>query len=470
MSTRSGRRYKCTMDGEKETSHWTTETTQRVVEVGLTEGKMGGDARAAGQQPALGEMMTIFQLLKEMECQRERAAAEEHARQREELERRELVAARELHRREREAEEERRLQATQHAESLRLMQRQVETLTGLVELGRAGLSERVEEPSRRCGGAERIKLARLTEGDDIEAYLTTFEHLMQVDEAEEATWALRLAPQLTGNAQRAYAAMRDSDALDYGKVKAAILKRYNISEETYRQRFRVARRKDRESYSELVVRLEDLGHKWMAGCTTLEEVMEKVLMEQLLTTMPNDLRIWVAERKPCTGAEASQLADDYIQAPRMGSGGGGMEKRMETRVCHKCGQEGHLACNCPRKDRSGNPTASGGPPKTSKFPERPPVKCYNCGKRGHISMNCPEKAGYCGTDGSRKPVTRKGLVEGVVVSDILLDTGCTQTMVRRDLVSSSKIIEGKQPLSSVCTGTMSCTRLQTLQSRWRDWS
>ena len=31
-------------------------------------------------------------------------------------------------------EEERRLQVTQHAESLRLMQRQVETLTGPVEL------------------------------------------------------------------------------------------------------------------------------------------------------------------------------------------------------------------------------------------------------------------------------------------------------------------------------------------------
>ena len=71
--------------------------------------------------------MTIFQLLKEMECQSERAAAEEHARQREELERRELVEASELQRREREAEEERRLQATQHAESLRLMQRQVDT-------------------------------------------------------------------------------------------------------------------------------------------------------------------------------------------------------------------------------------------------------------------------------------------------------------------------------------------------------
>ena len=39
-------------------------------------------------------------------------------------------------------------------------------------------------------------------------------------------------------------------------------------------------------------------------------------------------------------------------------------------------------------------------------------------------MNCPEKAGYCVTDGSRRPVTRKGSVEGVAVGDILLDTGC----------------------------------------------
>ena len=66
-----------------------------------------------------------------------------------------------------------------------------------------------------------------------------------------------------------YAAMRDSDALDYDKVTAANLKRYNISEETYRQIFRVVTRKDKESYSELMVWLEDLGHKLMAGCKTV---------------------------------------------------------------------------------------------------------------------------------------------------------------------------------------------------------
>ena len=57
-------------------------------------------------------------------------------------------------------------------------------------------------------------------------------------------------------------------------------------------------------------------------------------------------------------------------------------------------------------------------------------------------MNCPEKAGHCVTDGSKRLVTRKGSVEGVAVGDILLNTGCTQTMVQRDLVGGTKIIEG----------------------------
>ena len=58
---------------------------------------------------------------------------------------------------------------------------------------------------------------------------------MQEYEIEPNRWALKLAPQLTGKAQQAYAAMEQTAAIKYEEVKAAILRRYEINEETYQQ-------------------------------------------------------------------------------------------------------------------------------------------------------------------------------------------------------------------------------------------
>ena len=73
------------------------------------------------------------------------------------------------------------------------------------------------------------------------------------------------------------------------------------------------------------------------------------------------------------------------------------------------------------------------------------MKCYNCGQWGHMSA-----ALFCGLE--QKPpaylrppsVRHSGQVEGTRVDLIVLDTGCSRTMVRRDLVPDNKIIEGMQ--------------------------
>ena len=65
---------------------------------------------------------------------------------------------------------------------------------------------------------------------------------------------------------------------------------------------------------EFAIRLHDLFTKWTAECTSVEEVAEKMVIEQLLNAMPSNLRIWVTERKPKSGQEAGMLADDYVQA------------------------------------------------------------------------------------------------------------------------------------------------------------
>ena len=56
-------------------------------------------------------------------------------------------------------------------------------------------------------------------------------------------WVFKVAPQLMGKAQQAYAAMSADDSCDYDQPKAAILRRYNINEEMYRVRFLAVTRK-----------------------------------------------------------------------------------------------------------------------------------------------------------------------------------------------------------------------------------
>ena len=104
-------------------------------------------------------------------------------------------------------------------------------------------------------GLESLKLTKLTETDDIEAFLTTFERAVEAHGVEREKRAAILAPQLTGKAQLAYAVMSNEDARDYDRVKATIFQCYDIYKETYCLRFRTVKPKENEMSVELVIRV-----------------------------------------------------------------------------------------------------------------------------------------------------------------------------------------------------------------------
>ena len=186
-------------------------------------------------------------------------------------------------RREQELADERRKREEEFAAERALMKEQLEALRRLVE--------RPESPRTASEVKDTLKLAKLGEEDDIEAYLTTFERMMAAYEVGKPRWTYKLAPQLSGKAQQAFAAMDRDKAGDYDEVKAAILRRYNINNGTYRQRFRGATRKVGESHRELVIRLQDAAQKWMKDCHTIEELREAIVVEQLLNRLPEDIRV-----------------------------------------------------------------------------------------------------------------------------------------------------------------------------------
>ena len=62
-----------------------------------------------------------------------------------------------------------------------------------------------------------------------------------------------------------------------------------------------------------LVGLQDLLRKLMAGCDTIQAVLKKIAIEQALSTLLAELRIWVSEQNHATSTEAGYMADNYLQ-------------------------------------------------------------------------------------------------------------------------------------------------------------
>ena len=321
----------------------------------------------------------------------------------EERERRERERAEERERMEKEREEERRRYAEESERRMQEMHRQMEHLQRLV-------AEKTTVRPR--DDIEPVKLTRLTEGDDIEAYLTTFERIMMAHEVSKERWSFKLAPQLTGRAQQAYAALPPDDAKSYEAVKVAILRRY---EETYRQRFRTLKPKEGESPQELMTRLRDLATRWTKESSSREALLDLIVKEQFLTVLPDDVRIAVIERQPKDGEEASQFAENYLQARSASIARKEAKRSVPTTKCPRCGEHGHWARDCtrsrntkgPRKDttrESGqdqSQTSSSHQGSRQRHSDKYVVRCSNCSEKGHVAFKCPKRSLYCGQSESR---------------------------------------------------------------------
>uniref|UniRef100_A0A803JM94 SCAN box domain-containing protein n=1 Tax=Xenopus tropicalis TaxID=8364 RepID=A0A803JM94_XENTR len=124
----------------------------------------------------------------------------------------------------------------------------------------------------------------------------------QQEVREHHQWVVRLAPYLTGKAQKAYSSL---NAQDYDYVKDAIFHRYELNVETFRQRFRAYRYSNfdgpREAYPER---------------KTGEQILEMIALEQFIEILPDKVKLWVQEHRPETSTKAISLAEDFLLARR----------------------------------------------------------------------------------------------------------------------------------------------------------
>jgi len=236
------------------------------------------------------------------------------------------------------------------------------------------------------------KLPVFVDGKDkIDSYLERFERYASSNEWDDDTWATKLSALLTGAALDVYTRMPRSDADDYGELKKALLKRYNYTEEGYRQRFRNCRPEQGETPSQFVERLSSYLEKWMELSSNEKEydnLRDLIVKEQFVNACSSDLATHLQEQETKDLSDLTKTAERYLVA-RNRNFAGKINKpplqRFEERrpadnsrdqqgqqwqpTCHLCNKRGHKAFEC-RSARSRFPPRNNGNASNFRGKER----------------------------------------------------------------------------------------------------
>ena len=298
----------------------------------------------------------------------------EERRRRQDEERETRRLERELRKLEKEAELVRQKEAAEAAKREHELE--------LARLGQGNLDDRLCDREDR---AKAPKLPSFVDGkDDLDAYLQRFERFAETAKWNKIGWASKLSALLSGRALEVYSRLSEEAAKDYDKVKIALMKRYDLTEDGYRRKFRASKPEADESPEQFIVRLDRYLLRWLELSDTEQTfggLKDLIVKEQFIDSCPKDLAIHLRERAPDTLAKIAKIADQYLEAhgkhlftpasrkptvqPERDEAKN-MQNNQTALHCFKCNTRGHKAVNCPIIAK----------------------RCFLCGKQGHEARNC----------------------------------------------------------------------------------
>ncbi|XP_067321379.1 zinc finger and SCAN domain-containing protein 31-like isoform X2 [Anolis sagrei] len=149
--------------------------------------------------------------------------------------------------------------------------------------------------------------------EDAKAFLASFEQVAKACRWPKEEWVAGLLPALSGEAEQAFQSLEAGDRNDYGKVKAAILRTEALGVELHRQHFRQFCCQEVEDPRRVYSQVQELCSRWLKPeRRSKEQILELLVLEQFLASLPLDLQGWVRGAGPETCSQAVALAEDFL--------------------------------------------------------------------------------------------------------------------------------------------------------------
>ena len=160
-----------------------------------------------------------------------------------------------------------------------------------------------------------ISMPNFNEKEDlVESFLLQFEKLASIHGVPKEQWAINVSAFLLGSAKEVYQTLGPDQVDSYDDLKAALVRHYELSTETYRKMFRDTQKKATETHHQYHTRVRTLFEKWIkkAGAArTYEGLREELLKEKVMGSYRRDLTIFLTEKGFTTLEEVAAMAERY---------------------------------------------------------------------------------------------------------------------------------------------------------------
>ena len=141
-------------------------------------------------------------------------------------------------------------------------------------------------PKEKSSNPRSPKLPHFDEHTDkMDSYLTRYESYAISNKWDPSMWALYLSALLKGRALEVFVRLSKDDQLGYGQIKEALLTNFDLTECSFRNKFRDCRPEKAKTFRQFSGRLASYVDKWLGSAKvekTYEAVCDFLAQDQLL--------------------------------------------------------------------------------------------------------------------------------------------------------------------------------------------